>query len=63
MGRKAMFPRLIQDTLEAGLLTPEQAWQLEWEMAGPEPTWSTQAAPLARLVRLHSLDPCQMPAQ
>lgn len=60
MAEMAQFHPWIQEPMEAGLLTMQQAWALEWElMVDPSPAWSDPVLPLARVARLYHLDVTQ----
>jgi hypothetical protein len=50
------FPDWIQEPLEQGVLTPEQAWRLEWELTqlSTQP-WSPGMFELNLKVRLYHL--------
>lgn len=58
MAQALMFGAYLQLPLEAGLLTPEQAWRLAWDMEIlPDQPWPPELLALDRRVRLFHLRP------
>ena len=53
-----MFDPWIQEPLEAGAISPAQAWQLEWEiLALQNQPWTPGSLELCQLVELFHLYP------
>lgn len=53
------FPELLQQTLDEGVLSPHQCWQLEWELTvlGDRPWSSPQVRSIGQLFDLFHLSP------
>jgi hypothetical protein len=50
---KMQFPSNLQASIEAGVLTPHQAWRLEWErVLFPTREWPKDLKPLVQRVNL-----------
>ena len=64
MGQALTFPHYLQQTLEQGILTPEQVWRLEYdlEQLTLEP-WSPGVQEINRTVTLFHLPLDLMRAQ
>ena len=60
---QATFPPWLQVPMEAGAITPAQAWALDWEiLVLQDRPWTPGVLELSRKVALFHIDPALMRA-
>lgn len=56
-----LYQDWIQEPLDQGFLTPQEAWRLEQEYLSPTPSWPLDLMPLVHRARLANWEPQQVP--
>ena len=63
MGQQLTFGPALQSAIQAGVLTPEQAWLLAWRTeVEPELAWTQRESDALDLFHWHLMEPEAKPA-